>query len=87
MSIIIKWNNLALDSSCYPVVSGVSQNCWRIRETEVDHLLSPNHFGEIRNTIPATSLILEPVFIFDGWQKQPYCIRTTESVWLSSVTI
>lgn len=78
MSIIIKQNNLALDSSCYPVVSGVSQNCWQVRETEVDHLLSPNYFGEIRNTIQATSLILELGFIFDytdGWQKQRHYIN------------
>lgn len=78
MGIIIKWNNLALDSSRYPVVSRVSQNCWRVRETEVDHLLSPNYFGETRNTIPASSLILELGFIFKytgGWQKQPHCIN------------
>lgn len=76
MSITIKWNNLALDSSCYPVVSRVSQNCWQVRETEVDNLFSPNYFGETRNTILALSLILGLDFIFeytDGWQEQPHC--------------
>lgn len=75
---IIKWNNLAFDSSCYPVVSRISQNYWLFRETVTDHLLPPNYFGETRNMIPATSLILEPSFILgytDGWQKQLHCVN------------